>query len=456
MTSSRLAWPLIFAAYFLVQMVIRLATGPAMELDEAEAFWFGRDLALGYNAQPPLYIWLQWGVFQFTGETLFGIALLKALLLWLSATLLFFMLAREVPQSEAAVAVVALGLLPQVVWESQRALANSVLTFALAICFVALLRRASVKAGSGWFAALGLSIGLGTVSKFNFVLVPAGFLLWPLLSGGRGRLPWRGLALALGIAAVIVVPVLAWIVFNPVLAGGSVHKLGLGSGGVIGARVKGLTSLVVAIVSFLAPAILVLGGLWLARDRRIAERPELVRFLAGGVATGLAVLVVGLVLSGTTEVKDRWLMPILWPLVPAAVLWLWPVLSQRQRRGLGIGAGLCWVAAMLALPYASLRDPGYRVGDFAGLEAAMAAVDPAPENVVSGMHWVLGNLALRNPDMPIVWAGKGGGPGLILAPPGDGVRIADRLGLVAGPAVIHEVVRGARVTVVEITPVAEP
>jgi hypothetical protein len=132
------------------------------------------------------------------------------------------------------------------------------------------------------------------------------------------------------------------------------------------------------------------------------------------------------------------------------------VLNPRQRRGLGIGAGLCWVVAMLALPYATLRDPGYRVGDFAGLEAAMAAIDPAPENVVSGMHWVLGNLALRNPDMPIVWAGKGGGPGLILAPPGDGVRIAERLGLVAGPAVIHEVIRGARVTVVEITPVGEP
>ncbi len=39
-------------------------------------------MALGYNAQPPLYFWLQWGMFQIAGEGVLALALLKALLLW--------------------------------------------------------------------------------------------------------------------------------------------------------------------------------------------------------------------------------------------------------------------------------------------------------------------------------------------------------------------------------------
>ena len=453
--TCRVAWIGLFGGYFLLQALIRVLIGPALELDEAEAFWFARELAPGYNAQPPLYFWLQWAFFGIFGEGIIALALLKAVLCWGAFSGLFLWLARQVSVRQAGVAVLALGLLPQVLWESQRALTHSVLVFALAVAFVLAFHRMLQRGTWRNTIVLGIVTGLGLIAKYNFGLVPAGFLLWVTITPRR-RLEWRRIAVAMAIAAAIAAPVAFWAFMNPGLAGASLHKLGLDPAGFARARAEGLLSLVIGVVSFLALAFLVFGGLWLARERRQAARPDAMAYLAGGVTGGIALLLAGILLTGATAVKDRWLLPVLWPLVPAAVLWLWPVLSQRQRRGLGIGAGLCWVVAMLALPYASLRDPGYRVGDFAGLEAAMAAVDPAPENVVSGMNWVLGNLALRNPEMPLVWAVTGGGPGLILAPPGDGLRIADRLGLVAGPAVIHEVARGARVTVVEITPVAEP
>jgi hypothetical protein len=54
--------------YFGVQLVLRLLIGPSLELDEAEAFYHARGLAWGYGAQPPLYFWLQWGLFQIVGE----------------------------------------------------------------------------------------------------------------------------------------------------------------------------------------------------------------------------------------------------------------------------------------------------------------------------------------------------------------------------------------------------
>jgi hypothetical protein len=199
-------------------------------------------------------------------------------------------------------------------------------------------------------------------------------------------------------------------------------------------------------------ALVVLGGLWFARERRAALRPEVMRYLAGGVAGACAVLTLGVLIAGATEVKDRWLLPILWPLVPAAVLWLWPVISARQRRGLGTGVGALWMVAMLALPYAALRDPGYRSGKFEGLEAALEGRG----QVVSDVMWVLGNLAYRNPEMELVWAGSRGGPGVLVAEEGQGAMMAERLGLVAGPADIVEIPRGTRVMRVEVTELRVP
>jgi 4-amino-4-deoxy-L-arabinose transferase-like glycosyltransferase len=454
--TSRGAWLALFAGYLLLQVAIRLMVGPALELDEAEALWFARDLRPGYNAQPPLYFWLQWGFFQVFGEGIAALALLKAALMWGSMAALFLWLADKVPVVQAGVAVLALGLLPQVVWEAQRALTHSVLVFAMAVGFVVVFDRMLRRGGWTDVVTLGVVTGLGVISKYNFALVPAGFVLWAAVAREGRRADWRRIGMAMGLAAVIVAPVAVWALVNREVAAGSLHKLGIEEAGFLRARAEGMFSLIVGVVSFLGLAIVALGGLWLTRDRRAALRPEVVRYLAGGVAGAGVLLVAGVLLAGVTEVKDRWLLPVAWPLVPAAVMWLWPVLGQRQRRGLGIGAAACWVVAMLALPWASLRDPGYRAADFAGLEAALAAVDPTPEAIVSDLPWVLGNLVLRGQDVPLVWATDGGQAGLLVTEAGQGVTLAGELGLVPGVPVEHVIERGTRVTRVEILPVTRP
>lgn len=450
--SARGLWLLGFAVYLLLQVAVRVLVGPTLELDEAEAFWFARDLALGYNAQPPLYFWLQWGMFQIAGEGVLALALLKAVLLWGAAAALFLWLAARVDVTQAGVAVLALALLPQVLWEAQRALTHSVLVFACAVWFVMALHRMVTRGGWGEAVVLGLVTGLGVISKYNFVLVPVGFLLAVALSRAGRRVAWGRMAAAMGIAVVVVAPVTVWALANRDVAGGSLHKLGLDAPGFVAARLAGMGSLILGAASFLALAILVLGGLWMRRDLRAAMRPEVVRYMSGGVAGALAVLLAGVLVSGATEVKDRWLLPILWPLVPAAVLWLWPVISARQRRGLGLGVVALWVLAMLALPYAALRDPGYRAGDFAGLEAAVAGRGP----VVSDVMWVLGNLAYQNPDMELIWAGAGGGPGVLVAEAGQGAALAERLGLLVGEPEVVEIPRGNRVMRVEVADLRAP
>lgn len=366
-------WRLLLAAYALVQMVLRVLIGPSLELDEAEAFLHGQRLAWGYGPQPPLYFWLQWGFLQVLGPTILALAALKAVLLGATLVLTFELMRRAVPTAPAGVAALSLSLLPQVLWESQRALTNSVLALALAVAaallFLIVLERGRRRDGLLW----GVVVGLAVLGKANAAVWAGGLLLAAALGPSwRGRLRPGPLAAAgLGAGAVLAGPV-AWMLLNPDLATASAGKFGLAPSG-LAARVEGLGSLLLATLSFLALAILVIGGtLLLGRSPggRVAVVPPL-RLLARAVALSLLLVAAGVLLSGATAVKDRWLLPFAWPLAPVAVAAVWPALTGRARTWLlGVTGGL-WLLAAALLPYASLVDPGYRGADWSGLARAL-------------------------------------------------------------------------------------
>jgi 4-amino-4-deoxy-L-arabinose transferase-like glycosyltransferase len=152
--------------------------------------------------------------------------MLKALILSAIPLALFGLLRRGPGDAGAAAAALALGLLPSVAWESQRALTHSPLALLMAVATA----WAAVRAlrGRRWrhHAALGLAVGLGVLSKFNFVLWPLGLLVAAvLLPEWRARVrPLRVLG-AVGVAAVVVAPVGLWMLANPELATGSVEKM---------------------------------------------------------------------------------------------------------------------------------------------------------------------------------------------------------------------------------------
>jgi len=135
----------------------------------------------------------------------------------------------------------------------------------------------------------------------------------------------------------------------------------------------------------------------------------------------LLVLWVFVLISGATAIKERWLLPVLWPVVPAALLWLWPQIGLRGRRWLGGGIAALWLVAMALLPWASLRDPGYRAADFGVLNDRLDPDLP----VASDSLWLLGNLALIAPERRLVWGAWPEGPYLWLARGVEGAGVID-------------------------------
>ena len=51
---------LLLAAYFTVNVFLRLAGPASLELDEGQQLYFAQWLAVGYDSQPPFYNWLQY------------------------------------------------------------------------------------------------------------------------------------------------------------------------------------------------------------------------------------------------------------------------------------------------------------------------------------------------------------------------------------------------------------
>jgi len=397
-------WILLFAGYYIGHAALRVATGGALGLDEAEIILDARRLDWGYGPQLPLYAWLQWGVFQITGPTLLGIAALKNTLLFaIIATLYATLRTRHTPYA-AGLAVLSLLLLPQVSWEAQRALTHSILVSLASVLTLAAVWQI-LRAPRAWgFVLLGLAMAVGGLSKYNYAVVPAAMILAALTVPDTRRAilsPW--LAVSFGLAAALLARPMLWIAENPDLALASAHKLQMtaeGSAAVI--AVTGIGALALAVLGFVAPLALVSAALWVFhRLHDSAPAPDdLSRFIARTILWALTLITLIILTSGSTNIKDRWLQPILIFSAPLVTLWLLPRIEQvGARRLVQVSAALALLIAVVMVHY-NMAGRAYRAAPFATLTPQIIAHIPADGAIVAPV-WVAGNMAYQAPRAPI-------------------------------------------------------
>ncbi|MDZ7754363.1 MAG: glycosyltransferase family 39 protein [Gammaproteobacteria bacterium] len=308
---------LLLAAYFGIHVVTRMLVTSTLGLDEAEQLLFARELEAGYGVQPPLYTWLQWFVFRFTGPTIFGLALLKNLLL--AATYAFTYAAARTMlgrRDMALVAAASLLFLHQVAWEAQRDLSHSVLVTACAAGLLYALVKTIRDGRPGAFAALGLFLGAGLVAKYSFALYAVALLgaaAW--LPETRARLLRPSLGITVAIAAAVVLPHSLWLLHHlDEVTLSVIHDLDGKEPLSVPMRLGvGWGSLLWALFQFLTPLWLVYGLVLWRRPRGAGCAPppdDLWRRLM--VRYGLLVLLGMTLLILFTEsayFKTRWMLP---------------------------------------------------------------------------------------------------------------------------------------------------
>ena len=406
---------LLLAAYFVVNIIVRLSLPHTLELDEAEQLFYSQWRLFGYGPQPPLYNWLQTAMFALTGKSILGLSLLKNLLLF-SVYLFYWLAAAAVIRDNRLriVAVLALLTLPQVSFMAQQDLTHTVVLLSATSLFLYAFYRILVAPDLAFYVLAGIAVGLGFLAKYNFPLLPIAALLAVLPERDlRSRIfNWR-LLLAIAIAAVIVLPHAFWLMHNLGAATArTLEKMNEdGHAWNLMSPIQGIASLAVAGIAFSALTMLLFVAVYrrsvwtVLRSRStpiaITERMLLLLLIA------LAVVVIA---SGATHIRERWLDPFLLVLPLYLAMKIEAAgLAERVTRKPLIAIALLIMIAVPASLYLRVAT-STMTGDYTKLNvpfdrfAAQVAADGkiAPGLVLAEDRHLAGNMLLNLPDTPVM------------------------------------------------------
>lgn len=434
------------AGYFAFQAIMVTLISNGAGVDDAEQLAYIGPLHLGYGgSQLPLYTWIA-SVFSYVlGIHLFTLQLVKFGLLaslftsvYLGARLL------GLSRVAAAAGMLAIFLLPPIGWESQRALTHSVAGIAgSSWAFLAFAWH--MKRNSLFSAVLfGLAVAAALLGKPNASIFIAGLILTALsVADYRRILLSRSGIVALVVALATLTPTALWMLNHKGAVLARTSKFALDKVGPIAGRIQGLGELTQGAVLFAAP-LLVFFAIMLWRQRNGRKSPSQTdtgaaghSFLVRLVPMALAVTIVGILVSGTSRVEDRWLQPVLF-LAPMGLV---ATFAPRLRDGQGFRRLAFWsalVAIVLApglaynLHYGPAGKPPIGQLDYATLYR-QARSDLDFRTVLANGPQLPGNLRLFDPslvpvhyEMPdshqrihrpllVVWFGDGEPPSIVPA-----------------------------------------
>ncbi|MEJ2309304.1 MAG: glycosyltransferase family 39 protein [Gammaproteobacteria bacterium] len=299
---------LILFVYFCINLLVRVVISPNVGLDEAEQILLTQSLEWGYNSQPPLYTWMQYIYFKLFGNNIFALSLLKNTLLFL--TYIFVYKSARLVTNDSILAVIAtasLILIPQISWESQRALTHSVLltcVSSIIIYFIFKIKYTAENVSIRYYSLLGLLIAIGMLTKYSFSIFIFAVLVASLMDEKlRGFILKKELIITFSIAAILLAPHILWFIDNiSVVTNSTISKLSPDQEDF--SFVTGIISLLKAILAFLAPLLIVS---FLAFRNSLTNNGS--AFIFHFFIIVIITLILFTIVTGATNYKDRWMQP---------------------------------------------------------------------------------------------------------------------------------------------------
>ncbi len=338
--------------YFAFQTILVTVVSNGAGLDDAEQLANIGYLDWGYGgSQPPLYTWITNLVASVLGTSMLTLQIVKfSILASLFLSVYGAMRLLGFSRIVASASMLGLFLIPQIGWESQRALTHSVAgTAGCGWAFLAFAWHMRARhAGSA--AALGAAMAAALLGKFN-----ASFFLLMLIVTGLLIPEYRRILLSkLSFVTILAFaicfgPTAFWMLAHKssVLARANKFEIGA-SGNVVFDRLMGVESLIEAAFLFSILALAIAGIIALIhwKKRTAPSTPLAVgeKFIRLLILVGLVIVLVGVVATGANNVKDRWLQPVLF-LTPA----LMASLFARYRIGNRALIDYAVVSAVVAL-----------------------------------------------------------------------------------------------------------
>jgi 4-amino-4-deoxy-L-arabinose transferase-like glycosyltransferase len=341
-SAARLQWPenvraftvilLLFGAAWLAHLATISFTPPS---DNLEQLMWIHSLEWGYYKHPPFPTWLLWLTTQFLGNSALAPATLGAACT-LAAFLLYWIFLREVRGTRYAT-VATLACLCITFYNGRLNYYNHNIVMLLLVTASALFAyRAFDRQQIRWWVALGFTLALGTVSKYQIAVTMLSlFVFWLHQRGWRQALHWKGVAIVSCLVCVFFAPHLYWLITHDFAPFTYAKKSSLGAQLGWGSRVfNSFNWLADLLANRALPAWLFLLSLLWVKPFRQSRNENL--------------------LAGRNHARDRASALILcWGVVPLAFMLL-----------IGLGAGadmqLHWGTAFLPFAVAGLMELFYR------------------------------------------------------------------------------------------------
>jgi 4-amino-4-deoxy-L-arabinose transferase-like glycosyltransferase len=368
------------AVYFLVHVALRVLLSDSVELDEAEQIIATQDLRLLYGSQPPLYVWIQALAFRVLGLNVFALTITKHVLLFLTYVFVYASARRITGDTRCGLfAALSLLLIPQISVESHRTLAHSVIVTTVAAGTVLALVRTLHERRIVDYAVLGLALGLGVLSKYNYLLFAVPLLLAASsVERFRPAMASRRMLVALGSMLAVVGPHLYAVVTHAELATRRSAELKMNrADSHFDALLHGGGDVLLSVAWLLALMSLVCLALFARsrpRGRDDAALLDHARMLGRTFAIAIGAALIGVVAFRVPEVKDRWFQPLL--CIPPVYVATRLARRVDGRRLAWLGAAAClagvsslgWLYARTAHPalvgrYVRLNLPLHALAD---------------------------------------------------------------------------------------------
>ncbi|MGV2098462.1 ArnT family glycosyltransferase [Rhizobium sp. 21-4511-3d] len=407
---------ILLAAYFLLNIALRVALPHSLELDEAEQIFYSQYLLAGYGPQAPFYNWLQYAIVAVVGPSIWALTVPKNILLFLCYV--FYGLAgREVlkDRSVQAASMLALLTLPQVSYMPQQDLTHTVALLCATSLFLFGFFRTLERPSFGSYMLLGIATGIAVISKYNFALMPliAIAAAIPDREWRQRLFDWRILP-ALAVSLAIAMPHLLWLYGNvdQATAGTLSKMVDSREATDIFPAGEGLLSFVVALIAFSALTIVIFAASF-RRDliRALKAGDRWTRLMERMIAISLIAIVGVILVTGTTHIRERWLDPFLL-ILPLYIFRKLEVSGADF--GLPLRRFLRAVPILMAVVVAILTVrvvAGEHIGSYTKLNIPFAGLgrvlegQPRPGLIIAGDRHVGGNLRLVFPDTPIMMPG---------------------------------------------------
>jgi hypothetical protein len=203
----------IIFLYCIVWVSLRLFVSRTMEIDEAEQFLAAKVIALGYSDQPPLFTWLLRGAAFPFGMNIVTILAVKYALLFCFYFSYYHIARTFWEPAKSLIVTGALLLFPTYSYEFNRNLTHTILLAAMSSATFLVFVRLLGKKTTLRYLLFGAVIGLGVLSKYNFV-----FLLFALIMAslstreGRKVLFDRRMLLSVTVGLLLFSPHFLWLI----------------------------------------------------------------------------------------------------------------------------------------------------------------------------------------------------------------------------------------------------